>query len=39
LRSVKVRQKNSKANTKNLLGNRIDHDTKAQLAKWRNSLN
>ncbi len=39
LRSVQSRQKNQKANTNNLLGNRIDRDVKAQLAKWRNSLN
>jgi uncharacterized protein len=39
MRSVQSRQKNQKANTNNLLGNRIDSQTKAQLAKWRNSLN
>ena len=39
MRSVQSRQRNQKANTKNLLGNRIDSATKDQLAKWRNRLN
>lgn len=38
-RSVQHRQKPQKADTKNLLGNRIDGDTKAKLAQWRNRLN
>ncbi|MFM7885188.1 MAG: NYN domain-containing protein [Pseudanabaena sp.] len=39
LRSVQSRQRPQKANINNLLGNRIDRDTKDKLAKWRNRLN
>jgi hypothetical protein len=39
LRSVQSRQRPQKANTNNLLGNRIDSATKDKLAKWRNRLN
>lgn len=39
LRSVQSRQTPKKANTKNLLGNRIDGNVRAELAKLRNQLN
>ncbi|MDX2256433.1 MAG: NYN domain-containing protein [Pseudanabaenaceae cyanobacterium bins.39] len=38
-RIVQSRQTPKQANTKNLIGNRIDSKTKEELTKWRNRLN